>query len=175
MNALEGVSTRTTRAAVVHAAPQFLNMQATLTKIRVKTASAVDDGAKLVVFGKSFIPGFPISNMVQAPIDQHQFYKRLFENAETVPGATVSQLAELSAKHNIILSVGVTEKAQTSTGSMWNSNLIFGPNGSLISHRRKLIATWAETLPGRLVMQQAWMLCRRALAGRSVDMWGELQ
>ncbi len=32
MNALEGVSTRTTRAAVIHAAPQFLNMQATLTK-----------------------------------------------------------------------------------------------------------------------------------------------
>ena len=69
--------------------------------------------------------------MVHAPIDQHEFYRQVFENAVTVPGATVEQLAELSAMHNVILSIGVTEKARTSTGSMWNTNLIFGSNGAL--------------------------------------------
>ena len=146
MNILEGVSTRMTRVAVIHTAPQFLDMEATLTKIRVMTASAVDGGAELVVFGESFIPGFPLWNMVHAPIDQHEFYRQVFENAVTVPGATVEQLAELSAMHNVILSIGVTEKARTSTASMWNTNLIFGSNGALINHRRKLVATWAEKL-----------------------------
>src|SRR5277367_1688978 len=44
------------------------------------------------------------------------------------------------------LSVDVTEKATESTGTMWNTNLLFDADGTLLNRHRKLVPTWAEKL-----------------------------
>lgn len=134
------------RAAAVHAAPVFLNRAATLEKIEYLAADAAAQGAELVVFGESFLPGFPIWSNVLAPVDQTPFFTSLFANAITVPGPDSDRLAALARRLGITLSVGVTEKSATSVGSMWNSNLVFSPDGTLVNHRRKLVPTWAERL-----------------------------
>jgi nitrilase len=61
------------RAAAVQAAPVFLNREATISRLAEWVAKARDAGADLVVFGESFVPAFPIWNMLYAPIDQHAF------------------------------------------------------------------------------------------------------
>src|SRR6516162_3674060 len=134
------------RAAAVQAAPVFLDREATISRLADWVTKARDVGADLVVFGESFIPAFPLWNMLCAPVDQHAFYRRLFENAVEIPGPQVEQLGAIARRHGVVLSVGVTEKGSVSMGAMWNTNLIFGTDGRLLNRHRKLVPTWAEKL-----------------------------
>ena len=64
-------------AAAVHAAPVFLDRDASISRLEQWAAKAKAAGADLIVFGESYIPAFPLWNMLYAPIDQHAFYCRL--------------------------------------------------------------------------------------------------
>lgn len=134
------------QAAVIQAAPVFLNREATVRKLNDLVATAADAGADLAVFGESFVPAFPLWNILYAPIDQHRFFRSLFDNAIQIPGPAFSALAEIAKRHQIYLSVGVTEKSTVSMGAMWNTNLLFDRGGKLLSRHRKLVPTWAEKL-----------------------------
>jgi len=134
------------RAAAVHAAPVFLDRDATLGRVEDWVRRARHAGADLVVFGESFVPGFPLWNFLYAPVDQHEFFRRLFDNAVEVPGPHVERLCEIARAHGVVLSVGITEKGRVSMGAMWNSNLLIDATGQIVNHRRKLVPTWAEKL-----------------------------
>ena len=134
------------RAVAVQAAPVFLDRDATIAKLDAWVAKAKRAGADLVVFGESYIPAFPIWNMLYAPVDQHAFYRRLFENALELPGPYIDQLGDIARGHQVVLSVGVTEKGSVSMGTMWNTNLLFDADGRLLNRHRKLVPTWAEKL-----------------------------
>lgn len=134
------------RAAAVQAAPIFLNREATIEKIESLVSEAAGKGADLVVLGESLVPAFPLWNMVYPPIEQHNFFRRLFGNALEIPSPAFEKLAGIANENRVFLSVGVTEKAPYSMGTMWNSNLLFDRNGMLVNRRRKLVPTWAEKL-----------------------------
>lgn len=136
----------TFRAAAVQAAPVFLDRDATLDKLEGLVAEAAKGGAKLVVLSESFVPAFPIWNLVLAPMDQHKFFRALYENALVVPGPHTARISTLARRHGVFLSVGVTERSSISMGAMYNTNLLFDPAGSLINRHRKLVPTWAEKL-----------------------------
>jgi len=133
-------------AAAVQAAPVFLNRDASIARLEQWVAKAKGAGADLVVFGESYIPAFPLWNMLYAPIDQHAFYRRLYDNAIEVPSPQAEQLGEIARRHRVVLSVGVTEKGTVTMGTMWNTNLLFDADGTLLNRHRKLMPTWAEKL-----------------------------
>jgi len=95
-------------AAAVQAAPVFLDRDATIDKLDALVQKAVNEGADLIVFGESFIPAFPVWNLIYAPMDQHRFFRRLFDNAVQVPGPHTKRLSEIAKRHNVLLSVGIT-------------------------------------------------------------------
>ena len=66
----------------------FLNRDATIDKIDSLAQKAAETGAELVVFGESFVPAFPVWNLIYAPMDQQPLFRRLFENAVEVPVPT---------------------------------------------------------------------------------------
>src|SRR5262252_9319973 len=134
------------RAAAVQAAPVFLDRDATIDKLDALVQKAVNAGADLIVFGESFIPAFPVWNLIYSPMDQHTFFRRLFDNAVQVPGPHTKRLSEIAKRHNVILSVGITEKGSISMGALWNTNLLFDRDGTLLNRHRKLVPTWAEKL-----------------------------
>src|SRR5271155_2590073 len=134
------------RAAAVQAAPVFLDRDATIDKMETLVQKTVDAGAELVVFGESFIPAFPVWNLIYAPMDQHVFFRRLFDNAVQVPGPHTRRLSDIAKRHRVVLSVGITEKGAVSMGAMWNTNLLFDEGGRLLNRHRKLVPTWAEKL-----------------------------
>ena len=134
------------RAAAVQAAPVFLDRDATIDKLDTLVQKAVDAGADLIVLGESFIPAFPVWNLIYAPMDQHGFFRRMFENAVQVPGPHTRRLSEIAKRHRVILSVGITEKGSISMGTLFNTNLLFDRDGTLLNRHRKLVPTWAEKL-----------------------------
>ncbi|MCL6525126.1 MAG: carbon-nitrogen hydrolase family protein [Thermoflavifilum sp.] len=134
------------KVAVVQAAPVFLDRDATIEKLDRLVAQASSKGAELVVFGESFIPAFPVWNIVYAPIDQHWFFRTLFDNAVEIPSPHFNKICNIASKHGVYLSVGITEKGSISMGAMWNTNLLIDPKGRLLNRHRKLVPTWAEKL-----------------------------
>ena len=134
------------RVASVQASPVFLDRDATIEKLEKLVGEAKENGADLVVFPESFVPAYPVWCLIYPPIDQHPFFKRLFENSVLIPSPAFRKLGEIARNNKIFLSVGVTEKSENSMGAMWNTNLLFDRNGELINRHRKIIPTWAEKL-----------------------------
>jgi predicted amidohydrolase len=132
--------------AAVQAASVWLDRDATIEKMEALASQAAQKGAALVVFPESYVPAFPVWNLTHRPLDQHAFFRRLYDQALLIPSTAFQRVAAIAQSHAIYLSVGVTEKTETSMGTLWNSNLLFSPEGRLLNWRRKLVATWAEKL-----------------------------
>lgn len=134
------------KVGAVHAAPAFLDVEGTIDRIADWAKRAAREGVDVLAFGESFLPGFPIWNLVLRPVEQHGLFRRLVDCAVEIPGRECSQLSSIAAKAGIVMSVGITEKSAVTLGTMWNANLVFGEDGRLLSHHRKILPTWAEKL-----------------------------
>jgi len=134
------------KACAVHAAPAFLDGQSTVEMACGLIAEAARAGAQLIAFPESFVPGFPVWASVQAPIKNHEYFKRLAANSVEVPGPEVAQLSAAAREHEIVVSIGVSERSPVSVGCLWNTNLLIGADGALLNHHRKLVPTYYEKL-----------------------------
>src|SRR6185312_10431037 len=134
------------KACSAHVAPIFLDAKATVEKACALIAEASRNGAKLIAFPESYVPGFPLWAGIQAPINNHEFFKRLAMESIQVPGPEVQQLCDAAREHEITVSIGISEKTPVSVGCLWNSNLMIGADGTILNHHRKLMPTFYEKL-----------------------------
>ncbi len=134
------------KVCAAHVAPVFLDAQKTIEKAASLIAEAAAAGARLIAFPESFVPGFPVWASVQAPIKNHEYFKTFAANSIEVPGPQVQQLCEAAREHGIIVSIGISERSPVSVGCLWNSNLVIGTDGTLLTHHRKLVPTFYEKL-----------------------------
>ena len=82
------------KVCAAHVAPVFLDARRNRAKgLRVDCRGA-RAGARLIAFPESFVPGFPVWAAVQAPIKNHEFFKRLAANSIEVPGPEVAALCD---------------------------------------------------------------------------------
>jgi aliphatic nitrilase len=134
------------KVCAAHVAPVFLDAQATVAKAVALIAEAAKAGARLIAFPESFVPGFPLWASVQAPFKNHEFFRRIAANSIAVPGSEVDQICAAAHEHDIVVSIGISERSPASVGCLWNSNLLIGSDGSLLNHHRKLVPTFYEKL-----------------------------
>lgn len=134
------------KACSAHVSPVFLDAKATIEKACSLIAEAAKNGAKLIAFPESYVPGFPVWLAVQAPIHNHEFFKRFAAESIEVPGPEVQQLCNAAREHGIVVSIGISERTPVSVGCLWNSNLMIGSDGTILNHHRKLMATFYEKL-----------------------------
>jgi nitrilase len=134
------------KACFAHVSPVFLDAHATVHKACSLIAEAGRNGAQLVAFPESFIPAFPVWAAVQAPIHNHDFFKRLAADSIEVPGPEVQQLCDAACENEVHVSIGISERSRVSVGCLWNSNLLIGANGVVLNHHRKLMPTFYEKL-----------------------------
>jgi aliphatic nitrilase len=133
-------------ACAAHVAPVFLDAGATVAKACSLIAEAAARGARLIAFPESYVPGFPVWAAVQAPIHNHEFFKRFAANSIPVPGPEVEALCEAARSSDIFVSIGISERTPVSVGCLWNSNLMIGSGGTILNHHRKLMPTFYEKL-----------------------------
>lgn len=134
------------RVAAVQAAPCWLDTAATVDKACALIAEAGRNGARLVAFPEVFVAGYPYWNWLLNPIDGSAWFRRLWQSAITVPGPEVERLCEAARTHSCTVVIGVNERPVRGAGTLYNSNLVIGPDGTLLGRHRKLVPTWAEKL-----------------------------
>lgn len=138
----------TCRIAVVQAEPVLFDKAACLKKAVALTEEAAAKGAELIVFPELFIPGYPYgmnfgftvgSRTAEGRLD----WQRYYENSILVPGEETAALSAAAKAAGAYLSIGVSERDPI-TATLYNSNLIFSPEGELVSMHRKLKPTGSE-------------------------------
>ena len=134
------------KVACVQAEPVVLDKAATIDKLEGLVAEAAGEGAKLALFPETFIPVYPSSRWVRFLAgggDGKTTFGRLARESVEVPGPDTERLGAIAREHSIRLAVGVNERAG---GTLYNALLVFGPDGSLDIHHRKLMPTNHERL-----------------------------
>ena len=134
------------KVAAVQSAPVFLDPTATVDKACALIAEAAGHGAKLVAFPEVFVAGYPYWNWLMTPIEGSAWFERLCRAAITVPGPEVDRLRAAARDHDCVVVIGINERDLRSVGTIYNTNLIIGPDGALLGRHRKLVPTWAEKL-----------------------------
>lgn len=148
MNARETLDTvhPNVRAASVFAAPVMLDKDATVDKACRLIEEAAGNGAELVVFPESFIPGFPVWTAIRKPVDGHEFFKRFALNSLTINGSEIRRISAVARDCKIFVSMGFSERSTVSSGCLWNTNILIGDDGRILNHHRKIMPTFYEKL-----------------------------
>jgi predicted amidohydrolase len=133
------------KAAAVQAAPIFLDASATIEKACALAREAARAGAELVAFPEVFVAGYPYWNWYLSPLEGSPWFARLQQSSVQVPGPEVDKLCAEAATLGVYIVIGVNESVSYSLGTVFNTNLIIGPQG-LIARHRKLVPTFAEKL-----------------------------
>ncbi len=115
---------------------------------------AAAGGARLIVFPETWIPGYPawLDVCRDAALWDHAPTKRVFrrmaENSVVVGGAGGRALAEIARTCSATLVVGICERVEAGAGrgTLFNSLLTYGPDGTLLNHHRKLMPTYSERM-----------------------------
>lgn len=135
------------KAAAVQAAPVFLDREATVDKACRLIAEASANGASLVVFPETWIPGYPFWLNTDSRWNYppgKKAYARLYKNSVDVPGPVTERLGEAARKAGIFLVMGINER--TRSGTLFNTIVFIGKDGHLLGKHRKLVPTYHERM-----------------------------
>jgi nitrilase len=135
--------------AAVQATPVFLNSEATVTKACRLIDEAAAAGARLIVFPEVFVAGYPFWLWGDRPgtVDglEQTGFASLWRASIDIPGPEMERLAEAARSAGACVVIGVNERESTfGRGTLYNSLLTFGPDGSLLGRHRKLVPTYKE-------------------------------
>lgn len=132
-------------AAAVQASPVFLDRERTVRKAVELVGEAAGMGARLVVFPEAFVPTYPFwpKDLGFGPerklvMDAHV---ELHENSVEVPGKDTEMIGRAAKKAKACVVMGVNEKVG---GTLYNTILYFGSDGSLLGRHRKLMSIDSE-------------------------------
>jgi len=134
------------RVAAIQAAPVFLDLDATVDKACALIAEAAGNGAQLVAFPEVFLPGYPYWNWLMSPVKGSAWFEKLWHASVEIPGKHVDKLCKAAREHNCIVVIGANERDPKKVGTLYNTNIIIGDDGTLLGRHRKLVPTWAEKL-----------------------------
>ena len=137
----------TCRIALIQAEPILFDKKACLDKTVQLIKEAADHKAELIVFPELFIPGYPIGmnfgfSMGKRTEAGRQDWMRYYNASLLAGGEEFQLLAELVKSLGVYVSLGFSERDEIS-GTLYNSNVIFEPDGSYKVHR-KLKPTGSE-------------------------------
>ena len=134
-------------AAAVQASPVFLHRDETVDKACGLIKEAASAGAGLLVFPETFVPTYPDWVWRAGVWDElsGQLYGSLLDNSVVVPSPATEALGKAARQAKAYVSMGINEREDRG-GTIYNTQLYFGPDGSLLGKHRKLMPTGGERL-----------------------------
>ena len=137
---------RTIKIAAAQLSPVWLDKQATTDKVCRMILEAGQQGAEVIGFPECIIPGYGAWNEL-IPMDRpkaHGLFQELFLNSVEVPGPETERIAEACKAAGCYAVVGINERLPGSTGTTFNTQLIFGKDGKLLNKHQKYVPTLGE-------------------------------
>ena len=131
------------KAAAIQIAPDLSDGAGTVDRVCSAIDRAAAQGVRLAVFPETFIPYYPYFSFVSPPVAAGKEHLRLYENAVEIPGPITQRLGDVAARHHMVLVVGVNER---DGGSLYNTQVIFDADGSLLLKRRKITPSYHERM-----------------------------
>jgi aliphatic nitrilase len=138
----------TVRVAIAQASPVYLDTRGSAEKACRLIAEAGAGGARLVAFPEGFIPGHPLWYHFHAATGpkSRQLATRLHQQAPVIPGDITDLIGSAARAAGCYVVIGVCERASEHAGTLYNSQVTFGPDGRVLNVHRKLTPTVGERL-----------------------------
>ena len=131
------------RVAAVQIAPDLEVAGGTFERVLTAIAEAGEKGVKFAVFPETFIPWYPYFSFILPPVLTGAEHIKLYEHAMTVPGPMTAAIAAAAQKYAMVIVLGVNERDH---GSLYNTQLVFDADGTLLLKRRKITPTFHERM-----------------------------
>lgn len=132
--------------AAVQAAPVFLDREATVEKGCRLIREAAGKGARLIVFPETWVPGYPTWANATARWNyppSKKVFARLYNNAVDIPGPATEALGAAAREAGAVVAMGINER---NGGTLYNTILFLGSDGSVLGKHRKLVPTFHERM-----------------------------
>jgi nitrilase len=133
------------KAAAVQISPVLYSRAGTVEKVVRKIRELGRKGVRFATFPETIIPYYPYFSFVQSAFDMKigKEHQRLLEESITIPSAETDAIAQAAREVGMVVSVGVNER---DGGSIYNAQLLFDADGTLIQRRRKITPTYHERM-----------------------------
>lgn len=142
------------KIAIVQSGAIHNNLEKSLEKADAILAQAADQNCDLVVFGETWLCGYPawIDYSPEAALWNHDPVKKvwadMYKNAIDIKNESYQQLKHIIKKHNVLTVMGMNEVITEGkgNGTIYNTVMIIDKDGTLLNHHRKLMPTYGEKL-----------------------------
>ncbi len=131
------------RAAAVQISPVLYSREGTVEKVVQRISELGRQGVQFVTFPETVVPYYPYFCFVQRPFEMTAEYLKLLQQAVTVPSAATHAIADACKQATMVVSIGVNER---DGGSLYNTQLLFDADGTLLQRRRKISPTFHERM-----------------------------
>ena len=131
------------KAAAVQIAPVLYSREGTVEKVVNKIRELGEKGVQFAVFPETIVPYYPYFSFVQAPFKMGAEHYKLLGQAVVVPSATTDAIGKAAKDANMVVSIGVNERDGS---TLYNTQLLFDADGTLIQARRKISPTYHERM-----------------------------
>jgi predicted amidohydrolase len=129
-------------------------LEAGLARTVELAEGAAAQGARLIAFPETWLPGYPawLDVTRDAALWDHapvkQVFARMAAESVVIGGPADRALGALARRLDVTLVVGVCERVEAGAGrgTLYNSILFYGPDGALRNHHRKLVPTYTERM-----------------------------
>jgi nitrilase len=131
------------KAAAVQISPVLYSREGTVDRVVRKIMELARQGVQFATFPETVVPYYPYFSFVQRPFEMVAENLRLLEQAVTVPSAATQAIGEACRQAGMVVAIGVNER---DGGTLYNTQLLFDADGTLIQRRRKIAPTHHERM-----------------------------
>ena len=133
------------KAAAVQISPVLYSRQGTVEKVIKKIRDLGNQGIQFATFPETIVPYYPYFSFIQAPLQNiaGPEQRKLLGQAVTVPSPATDAIGEAAKQAGVVVSIGVNER---DGGTLYNTQLLFDADGTLIQRRRKISPTYHERM-----------------------------
>src|SRR5262249_49840789 len=136
---------RVAKAAAVQISPVLYSREGTVEKIVRTIHELGQQRVHFATFPETVIPYYPYFSFVQSPLQNivGPEHRKLLDQAVTVPSPATDAISEAARQAGVVVSIGVNER---DGGTLYNTQLLFDADGTLIQRRRKISPTYHERM-----------------------------
>jgi nitrilase len=144
-NRAGGNAMKVVKAAAVQLSPVLYSREGTVDRVVRKIRDLGNDGVQFATFPETVVPYYPYFSFIQAPFQMvaGREHLKLLDQAVTVPSPATDAIGDACKEAAVVVAIGVNER---DGGTLYNTQLLFDADGTLIQRRRKTTPTYHERM-----------------------------